>query len=213
MIINKKIFFFLIVITFLSCDKPDNFDNIAFDYQYKGSFSFVIGNSNLNLKNNGKNLPTDWINYPEKLAITDSIKLSTYFYLNINDISIDKSDTIINFIEFKIRGNNEFPVSASVTCYLADSLKNIINNEEIFNINIDPATVNDSTIVSTTTFYVIKSFSLKEIKKWQKVRYFFISVVLNNQNKNNDGFKYYENLNIQVGLGIRVDFNFNLKDV
>ncbi|HOT13944.1 MAG TPA: hypothetical protein PK252_04200 [Bacteroidales bacterium] len=72
----KKIplfFIAFIMFAFAACDEPDDLSGLKTEHQYQGTWAFPLGNTYLNLKIMGINMPEAWKEHPEYLQIPDTI--------------------------------------------------------------------------------------------------------------------------------------------
>lgn len=170
-----------------------------------GEQNFVMDTSNINIKAK--------VELPLWGTINQFVLQDTFDFKFENYKEID-------WIEFKIVAENWFPVDAKIQLYMVDSNYNILDSaitdaNQIIDAGI-PTSENDEVEIPTIKVNIPPRFenSTERVENLEKTRYFFIRGDLKTYE---DGgtlpevkFYSYYNLNIKVGLRVKMKTEFNL---
>ncbi|MCX7987225.1 MAG: hypothetical protein N2662_09835 [Bacteroidales bacterium] len=208
-----KIFTILLIVTLVSsCEKQDDYNRILYDYNYRANFSFAIGTSFLNLHEMGTNLPFGWEDNPLLLAFPDTLLLRSNLPFEPQNWVTNGSEKIKQIV-IKIRGYNEFPDRAELNFSLADSLnRSVFPTDSLIRIVISEAKfAEDSVPTEKGYFETFIILSEDRIKHISDKRYIQIRASIENKTKRNEQYSFYRNYKIEIGIGVQVQFDYNLK--
>jgi hypothetical protein len=197
-----SLFLFSSLLFLVSCEKQDNYSKLLVNYRYEASFSLPIGDTSLNIENNGRNLPPDW-QIDTILQNLDSIELQqkmTFIFLNsVKEVSY------VRRLFLRVLVTNEFPAEAHIMFYFADSLNNILDSLSGVKL-ISPAIV-DSTGKVIHTGYTVQDIEVinNHYNKWGNVQSVYVSGYIIKTSSNL--YKYYKNYRLKIEMGFRVDFD------
>lgn len=190
----------------LSCEKQDDYSKLLIDYRYQASFSLPIGDSSLNIENNGIDLPFNW-QVDTVLEKLDTIKLQQVMIFNfVNSV---KNVDYIKQLFLRIVAQNEFPSGVHLILFFADSSNFILDSLTDEKITIEPANVDSIGRViapgdTIEDIEVIKEHYLK----WTDVRSIIVVGYIFKNTKYRNLYKYYKNYNLKIEMGFRVDFDY-----
>jgi hypothetical protein len=191
-------------IIFTSCEKQDDYSKLTANYRYQASFSLPVGDSSLNIENNGKNLPPDW-QIDTILANLDTIFLQQEITFNVANSLKD-----VNYIRslfLVVAATNEFPAGAHLRLYFADSSDVIVDSISDER-NIPPANVDSLGKVLTTGYTIIPIEVFKDhYNKWSNVQNIIVTGFIFRTTKYRHLYKYYKNYKLKIEMGFRVDFD------
>lgn len=210
---NRPILLLLFALICIRCEEIDDPDKIKLDYQYKGNFSLVAGQSFITLETTGTNLDPNWMIFPDSLLrIVDTIKFYDVVPFDLYGIVGQKK--FVKSIRFIGIINNEFPTYDFINFYFADHNEFKIDSLETYKFSIKPATfINDSTFNKTGKENIDMPFSSNVFKKWDEIKYIVISGEIVNDITKFSQFKYYHLFKIIINLAIQVEFDFNLNEL
>jgi len=192
----------IVTLILISCEKQDNYSKLILDYRYEGSFSLPIGDTSLNIENNGRNLPPDW-KIDTILQDLDSIELQQKMTFNfLNSI---KEVSYVRKLILTVAVTNEFPAEAHLMFYFADSLNNIIDSLSGKKF-ISPSNI-DSTGKVISAGYTVQDIEIiqNHYDKWGRVQSINVSGFIIKTSTNL--YKYYKNYKLKIAMGFRVDFD------
>jgi hypothetical protein len=207
--------FILSLILFLasSCEKQDDFSKIKNDYNYTASFSVPIGHGNFGLAEAAINIPSGFPDFPDTLGYYDFILFEHSMAFDYEKMVLDT--TKIEALHFAIVLYSDFPATASFQLYLAnaDTLKIdslFIDGSQI----IEAAKIDTSGNLITQGYYFNADIPVTREKcsNWNNVTQVIVSGYLNNEDHTKK-YEYYNNYKVSVELGVRVDFNFKIRDL
>jgi hypothetical protein len=213
---KTSLLFLTVMLIFAACDDYDelnNLDKVDYkNYQYQGSFSIPLGNTAINLDSAGIDLPPGWQNYPSVLQYLDTIKFEKEIYF---DFSKTMGDTDkIEAIWFRVIANNDFPAKVTLQIYFADSLKVISKSLSKLEFALEPAILNYSGHhVFRIIFYHEEKLDHETIRKFGDLKYIILKEYFLIDDSQLDYFVFYKDLQINIDLAFRVDFNFNVKSL
>jgi hypothetical protein len=209
---NKTILLLLIILISTGCEKIDDPNKIEIDYQYKGGFSVIAGQSSVNLENMGIGLDPMWQVYPDSLLrYVNPIRFGDTIPFDLSGILGEQ--TYIKSISFIGNASNEFPTNDTIKFEFADKNKILIDSILPYTISIDSASFyNDSTIKNAGVAKIMMPFGKDLINQWNDVKYIVLTgKIINNITKFSQ-FNYYERYRININLAIQVEFDFNLNE-
>lgn len=189
----------------LSCEKQDDYSKLLIDYRYQASFSLPIGDSSLNIQNNGIDLPPAW-QVDTILEKLDSIKLQQLIPFNFVN-SVRNVDYIKNLF-LRVVIHNEFPAKAYLFLYFADSLNSIVDSLSNDSIKISSANI-DSLGKVIEPGYTLQDLEVirDHFLKWNNVRSIVVVGYILKNTKYRNLYKYYKDYNLKIEMGFRVDFD------
>ena len=191
-----------------SCEEQDDYSKLSKNYQYKGEFALAIGRSYLNLENAGVNLPLGWELVPSLLK-TQVIELQDTFSFDIK--SIVAKNEYIESIRFNFQIANEFPTKSDLTFLITDASAVLIDT--LFRTkDIAAATYVDNNLIASTLSTSIFVDSTR-IASWKNARFIIISGKINNDSITDQQFQQFPNHKLNIEIGARIKFNFNLQDL
>ena len=205
--------FILITLCLSGCDTIDDPNKIDPDYQYQGSFSIVVGQSFINLKDMSITLDPNWQIFPDSLLrLVDTIKFRDAIPFDLTGIVGPK--TYVKSLLFKGNATNQFPTNEQITFSFADQNKIPVDSLDAYCISINSATfVNDSAVKDYGAAAISIPVNQKVFIKWDEIKYLLIEGKLINNITKFSQFGYYPQFRININLAVRVDFDFNLNDL
>ncbi len=206
-----RVFLILSLFLFLiSCEKQDDYNKISYQYRYHSNFSFAVGNSYLNLLEMGKYLPWNWQNEPSLLNIPDTLLLEDRMPFEPQGWLKEGSEKISN-ITIKIRGYNEFPAKVHFILQLEDSIK---KTEYLVDLFIPESVFQSDSIPEMKgNFETFVHLTKEKIMQFKSMKKLLIIAKIENKTKRNEYYALYKNLKVLVGIGVQVQFDFNIQDI
>jgi hypothetical protein len=182
------------------------------NYQYRGSISIPLGNTNISLSTEGINLPEGWQQSPQLLNFIDTIWFEKYVYF---DFSTTMGDTDkIEAVWLRIIANNDFPAEMRFQIYFADTFKVIHDSLSKEELKFAPARLSYyGKHIRNGVFYHEEKLERETIRKFGYIKYLILKEYIIIDNSQIEYFIYYKDLQINIFLAFRVDFNFNLKNL
>jgi hypothetical protein len=201
-----KIACLLLILSFYFCEKTDDFNKLKVDYPYKGSFSIAIGDTSLNLPNNGYGLPEGWQNLPETMIQNiDSFPLRSEI-----SFSFIKPISNLNYIKrliLRIQSKNEFPAEIHLRFYF-------FTDGEILD-SLTETVVVPKAIIGADSLPVQKGEKLQDIEiarehfeRWLSVNNILVSAYIINNPEAIKYIRFFNNYKLEMDMGFRVDFDF-----
>ncbi|MGC8824620.1 MAG: hypothetical protein ACP5PZ_08505 [Bacteroidales bacterium] len=195
-----------------SCEKPDDYSRLSYNYRYQANFAFAIGSSCQNLTSSGINVPQGWEQTPSLLAIPDTLILEDNLPFDPQAWTNRANEKIAQII-LKIRGYNEFPDRAQLTFSLTDSLDiSVFPEDSLATIIIPEAIFTNDTLPSQRgNFETYVTLTDRQLQNIINKRHLHIRTTIGNKTKHTEQYSYYRYLEIEVGVGVQVLFDFNLQ--
>lgn len=209
MIKRHSIYLVLILFTLLSCDKLDDYSKIKVDYNYKASFSIPVGDTSLLLAKDGIHLPPLWLKFPMLLDSIDTIWISKSIQYNFSKIIFDIDK--INALWLNLLTVNDFPNGAAIYLYFADGQMIIRDSLKNGLINIPSAKVaKNGSVIEKGSYLQEIEISKDQFQSWGNIRNIIFKGYITNQDTSvYNLLKYYPNYKLFIGMGLRVDLDFN----
>jgi hypothetical protein len=207
--------FILSLILFLasSCEKQDDFSKIKNDYNYTASFSVPVGHAAIGMNEVGNHIPPDWNDFPDTLKDFNYIEFEHTMVFDYKNIVLDT--TKVEALYFALILHNDFPATASFQVYLADAdtlkIDSLITDGPQL---IEASRIDTSGNVITQGYYLNADIPITREKysNWNNVKQVIVSGYINNEDHSKK-YEYYNNYKVYVEMGVRIDFNFKIRDL
>ncbi|HEY9123825.1 MAG TPA: hypothetical protein VIO15_05755 [Bacteroidales bacterium] len=211
----KKIplfFIAFIMFAFAACDEPDDLSGLKTEHQYQGTWAFPLGNTYLNLKIMGINMPEAWKEHPEYLQIPDTIYMGDNVPIDI--FKFDQNNKYIKSLTLRIFSSNQFPANAALFVTLDTSNnQSTLGSSFLSKIDIDAAQYNeDLTIKEEAKNRTDITLDKQQIDSWLKAQYIHLYCAVNNQIKKNEQYKYYETYKVNLYIAVIIEFDYLISE-
>jgi hypothetical protein len=213
---KTHLLFLTAMLVFAACDDYsdlNNLDRLDYkNYQYQGSFSLPLGKTAMNLETAGISLPDSFKYFPDRLESFDTIRFKKV-------INFDFSNTIgdtdkIRSLMFRVLAGNEFPGALSFQIYFADAFQEIRTSLSPLEFKVDPARLDSSgKVLKQGTLIQEVEIHRDTYRQFGDIKFLIIKESLRNDTSQFKYLKFYNNLLINVYLGLKVDFDFNVKNL
>jgi hypothetical protein len=214
---KTPLLFLTAMLIFAACDDYSELNNLDKkldykNYQYQGSFSLPLGNTVMSLETAGINLPYGWQNFPFELNRLDTIKFEKVINFDFSNTMGDTDK--IKYLLFRVIASNEFPAALTFQIYFADAFKVVRTSLSVLEFKVEPAKLDTSGTVKKEGALIQEvELDRDTYRKFGDIKFLILKENIKNDTTQSKYLKFYKNLLINIDLGFRVDFDFNVKNL